>query len=143
MELTATSSSLKFETHQASESSIVDASAKVTTRGPDRKALGIGYLGSQRADPHRTAGDGDRGWANILVHGRYLIKIKLRGRKGKARKGPQCTNVTRRWVNSKIRFKFCVYIAGFKLYMVTGWNRWVEPAFLLWKPEDPDYERTT
>ena len=25
--------------------------------------------------------------------------------------------------------------------MVTGWNRWVEPAFLLWKPEDPDYER--
>ncbi|KAF3505653.1 hypothetical protein F2Q69_00010169, partial [Brassica cretica] len=107
MELTATSSSLKFETHQASESSIVDASAKVTTRGPDRKAL------------------------DILVH----------GRKGKARKGPQCTNVTRRWVNSKVRFKFCVYIAGFKLYMVTGWNRWVEPAFLLWKPEDPDYER--
>ncbi|CAG7860980.1 unnamed protein product [Brassica rapa] len=24
---------------------------------------------------------------------------------------------------------------------VLGWSKWVEPAFLLWKPEDPDYER--
>ncbi|KAH0913784.1 hypothetical protein HID58_028230, partial [Brassica napus] len=61
MELTATSSSLNFETYQASESSITNASAKITNCGPDRKVL--------------------------------------------------------------------------------GWNRWVEPAFLLWKPEDPDYER--
>ncbi|CAF2210742.1 unnamed protein product [Brassica rapa] len=41
MELTATSSSLNFETYQASESSITNASAKITNCGPDRKVLGI------------------------------------------------------------------------------------------------------
>lgn len=24
---------------------------------------------------------------------------------------------------------------------VAGWVKWIEPAFLLWKPGDPDYER--